>query len=124
MQSRGVITRHRESDIERTLLMSAFARIDSVAMAAAMGLVLGIGLFLATAILLIKGGPAGVPVGANLSGLGTFLSGYSVSWVGSIVGAVYAVAIGAVVGYVLSVMWNVAHFLFVGIVVLRANWFD
>ena len=36
----------------------------------------------------------------------------------------YAAAIGAVVGCVLSVMWNVTHFIFIGIVVMRASWFD
>ena len=124
LQSREIRIRRRKSDIEPTLLMSAFARIDSVAMAVAMGLVFGIGLFLATAILLIKGGGPGVPVGPNLSALVTFLPGYSVSWVGSVVGALYAAAVGAVVGCVLSVMWNVTHFIFIGIVVMRASWFD
>ncbi len=104
--------------------MSAFARIDSVAMTVAMGLVFGLGLFLATAILLINAPPPGFPVGPNLSALGTFLLGYSVSWVGSVVGALYAAAIGAVVGCVFSVIWNVTHFLFIGIVVMRASWFD
>jgi hypothetical protein len=104
--------------------MSAFARIDGVAMTVAMGLVFGIGLFLATAILLIKPPSPDFSVGPNLSTLGTFLPGYSVSWVGSVVGALYAAAIGAVVGCVLSVIWNVAHFLFIGIVVMRASWFD
>ncbi len=123
-QSREAIIRRRQSDIELTLLMSAFARMDSIAMAVAMGLIFAVGLFLATAILLIKGAGPGVPVGPNLSALGTFLPGYSVSWVGSVVGVLYAAAVGAVVGCVLSVMWNVTHFIFIGIVVMRASWFD
>lgn len=123
-ESREIVIKRKQSDAERALLMSAFARMDSVAMTTAMGVVFGVGLFLATAFLLIKGAPPGVPVGANLSALATFLPGYDVSWAGSVVGAVYAAAIGAVIGCVLSVMWNVTHFLFIGIVVMRANWFD
>lgn len=106
------------------LIKSAFARLDTVAMAAAVGLVFGVGLFLATAILLLKAPHPGFPVGPNLSELRTVLLGYSVSWIGAVVGAVYAAAIGAIIGYVLAVMWNFTHFLFVGIVATRVNWFD
>lgn len=118
------IIRHSQSDIERMVIKSAFARLDSVAMAAAVGLVLGVGLFLATAILLLKAPQPGFPVGDNLSALRTVLFGYSVSWIGAVVGAVYAAAIGAVIGYVFAVMWNFTHFLFIGIAATRVNWFD
>ena len=119
-----VIVRLKQPDMERLLLMSAFARMDGVAMAAAMAGVFALGLFLATAVLLVQGAAPGVPVGPNLSALSTFMPGYSVSWGGGLIGACYAGVIGALVGYILSVLWNLTHILFVGFAVMRANWLD
>ena len=102
----------------------AFARMDGVAMAIAMASVFALGLFLATAVLLIQGAAPGGSIGPNLGALSTFMPGFSVTWAGALVGALYAAAIGAVVGYVLSVLWNLTHILFVGFAVMRANWLD
>ena len=72
----------RRVEASRRLIMTLFARMDAVAMAIAMGVVFAVGLFLATAILLLKGVSPGMPVGGNLSALVTFLPGYEVSWWG------------------------------------------
>ena len=112
----------RRADTQRMLLTALFARIDSSAIAVAMGMVVALILFLATAILLLKGAPAGVPIGPNLLALETFLPGYDVTWTGAMLGAVYGFPVGAVVGYMLSVLWNFAHLIVIGIAVVRGNW--
>ena len=114
----------RRVEANRRLIMTLFARMDAVAMAIAMGVVFAAGLFLVTAILLLKGASPGMPVGGNLTALGTFLPGYEVSWWGAVLGSLYALVIGSIAGFLLSVLWNFTHVIFVGIAVLRGNWLD
>ncbi len=114
----------RRVEASRRLIMTLFARMDAVAMATAMGVIFAAGLFLATAILLLKGASPGVPVGGNLSTLGTFLPGYEVSWWGAVLGSLYAFVIGFIAGFLLSVLWNFTHVIFIGTAVLRGNWLD
>lgn len=91
---------------------AAFARLDVVALAAAMGCVFALGLWLATAMLLMKNTPPGIPVGPHLALLANFLPGYSVSWIGSLLGALYAFFIGGAFGAVVAAVWNVAHHIY------------
>lgn len=116
--------RRRQSDVERTILMKAFARIDGTALTVAVAVVCAVGFFLATATLLIKGAPPGIPIGPNLAAFSTFLPGYSVTWTGAAVGAGYAAVVGGVAGWVVAALWNATHFIFIGVAVLRANWLD
>lgn len=81
----------------------AFARIDPVALGLAVGLVSGLGLFLATFLLLLKGGPV---IGPTLSLLGHYLFGYKVTRIGSIVGFFEAGAVGFLLGYVTASVRN------------------
>jgi hypothetical protein len=69
-------------------------------------------LWLATAILLLRGAPPGVEIGPHLSLLGQFLPLYAVSWSGSIVGLVYGFVIGYVIGMLVGLVWNVSHVLY------------
>jgi hypothetical protein len=116
--------RRRQSDVERTIFMNAFARIDGTALTVAVAAVCAVGFFLATATLLIKGAPPGVPIGPNLAAFSTFLPRYSVTWTGAAVGAAYAAVFGGVAGWVVAALWNATHFIFIGVAVLRANWLD
>lgn len=116
--------RRRRADTQRIMLMALFARMDTVALALALGAVGALGLFLATAVLLLKGAPPGVPVGPNLAALTTFLPGYAVSWGGAFTGAFYGFLTGAAVGFILAVLWNFTHLLFIGVAVMRGNWLD
>lgn len=102
--------------------MAAFGRIDVVALAVAMGTVCALGLFVMTVALLIKGAPPGLRVGPHLSLLGIYFPGFSVSWVGAIIGAAYAWIGGAVLGFVLAVLWNLTHYLYIILVVVRDRW--
>lgn len=107
---------------DKAVLMAAFARMDVVALAVAMGTVCAIGLFLMTVSLLVKGAPTGMHIGTHLGLLGIYLPGYAVSWGGSVIGAAYAWIIGAVVGFVWGVLWNLTHYLYIMLVVVRAHW--
>ena len=84
-------------------LGQVFATYDSVALGSAVGVVAGALVFLATAILLVKGGD---PVGSNLSLLGHYLLGYEISWAGAVLGLVGAGLGGFGFGFVLALMIN------------------
>ena len=86
-----------------------FARFDPVALGAAFSVVTGLGLFLATVILLLKGGPF---VGKNLGLLGNYFFQFHVSWRGAVVGLVEAGIGGFVFGYVVAVLrnWGIAAY--------------
>jgi hypothetical protein len=53
-----------------------------------------------------------------LSALSNILPGYSVSWLGSLIGAAWAGVIGAVTGFLIAAFWNFAHFVFMGLAAL------
>ncbi len=102
---------HARSKPDRGDLIAraAFARLDVVALAVAMGCVFALGLWFATAMLLLKNTPPGVPIGPHLALLANFFPGFSVSWVGSLLGAFYAFLIGCGFGAIVAAVWNVAH---------------
>ena len=95
-----------EEALADELIEAVFARLDAVALGAAAGAVMGLGVFLATAILLLKGGPV---VGPTLSLLSQYLIGYSVSWRGALVGLIEGGIIGFVLGSLTGWSWNWMH---------------
>jgi len=101
------------------LTLSLFARFDTLAFVLASASVAAMVMFLTTATLLVSGAEPGQHIGTHLGGLGTFWPGYSVSWTGSLVGALYAGGVGALAGFALSVSWNFAHIVIVGVAALR-----
>ncbi len=86
-------------------IVRAFAPLDSVALGVAVGFVIAAGIWLATAALLLKGGPV---VGPRLSLLGEFLIGYSVTWRGAFLGAAEGGAVGFALGFAVSALRNTA----------------
>ena len=116
------MTDQNQMNADKAVLMAGFARLDVVALAVAVGAVCAIGLFLMTAILLIKGSPPGVETGTHLGLLGVYLPGYSVTWGGSIVGTLYAWIIGAFIGFIWGALWNLSHYLYILLVVIRSHW--
>jgi hypothetical protein len=73
-----------------------FAEVDPLALGGAVGVVSGISLFMMTAVLLLKGGPA---VGPNLALLRYYLPGFAVTWGGAAVGCLEAGVGGFILGY-------------------------
>jgi protoporphyrinogen oxidase len=83
-------------EAEEELIEIVFARLDPVALGVAVGMVSGLVIFFATAILVIKGGPV---VGPTLSLLRNFLYGFDVTWGGALVGLLEGGMVGFGIGY-------------------------
>ena len=84
-------------------LRLAVARLNARAWGITVGLLLGLGLFLATNILVIKGGPN---PGPHLSLLRIYLPGYRVTFLGSVIGFIYMFVIGYALGRVVGSVYN------------------
>ena len=78
-------------------------RLNVLVSGLAAGLLCGLGLAAATAILVTKGGD---PVGPHLSLLNQFFWGYSVTWTGVVIGFLYAAATGFVCGSAVALLYN------------------
>ena len=86
-----------------TIILKRLLRLNAVATGLTVGVLSGLGLFLLTIILVIKGGPV---VGPNLALLGQYFPGYTVTAVGSLVGFAYAFITGFVIGFSLAFLYN------------------
>jgi hypothetical protein len=111
-----------KTDTDKAILMTAFAKMDPVALAIALGSIWALILLLATSFLLIKGSPEGYEIGGHLELLHIYLPGYQVSWSGGLLGALYMFFIGGVTGYILAVLWNLTHYIYVVMIVIRSAW--
>ena len=76
-------------------LRSAVRRLNGRACGVAGALVLSVGLFVGTNVLVLQGGEN---VGAHLGLLRYYFPGYRVTFVGSLIGFVYAFVLGYVLG--------------------------
>ncbi|MGH9846484.1 MAG: hypothetical protein ACREEM_47915, partial [Blastocatellia bacterium] len=85
------------------LIEAAFAKLDPLALGIAIGAVIGIGLFLAAAILLLKSGESVRP---NLFLLSNYFPGFSPSWPGAFVGLAEAGSFGFVLGFIVAWLRN------------------
>jgi protoporphyrinogen oxidase len=83
-------------EVDDTYIEFVFAKLDPVALGVAVGTVSGLAIFLATAILVIKGGSV---VGPNLSLLEHYLLGFQVTWGGALVGFLEGSLVGFAIGY-------------------------
>lgn len=102
---------------EEQLVKAAFARLDLVALGAAVGALFAMLLWIATAYLLIKGAPPGQHIGVHLNLLSNFLPFYSVTWSGSLVGLIEGFAIGFFIGALLAAAWNLTHHIWLMLIV-------
>ena len=88
--------------LERMVLTRAL-RLNATVQGIVTGLVAGLGVFIATNWLVLKGGER---IGPHLSLLGQYFIGYRVSFLGSVLGFFYAFVIGYVVGYMVGRVYN------------------
>jgi hypothetical protein len=84
-------------------LQRAIRKLNERAWGIAVGLLLGVGLFLATIILVLKGGPT---TGQHLNLLGNYFPGYRVTVAGSFVGFIYAFVLGYILGRFMGFIYN------------------
>jgi len=91
----------RQDEIQA--ITKSLVRFSEQGWGLAFGSVAAFGLFFATIWLVIKGG---INVGEHLNLLGVYLPGYSVSYVGSVIGFVYAFVIGYGAGRTIASVYN------------------
>jgi hypothetical protein len=83
--------------------LNTLLRLNARAWGIAIGLLFGLGIFVATSLLLIKGGAT---VGPHLALIGQYLPGYRVSWGGALIGFVYLFVIGYAAGRIIGGVYN------------------
>lgn len=88
---------------EEELITSAVVRLNAAFLGLVAGLIFGLGLFIATNWLVLKGGPN---PGAHLILLSQYFPGYSVTFFGSLVGFIYAFFFGFIGGSIVGVVYN------------------
>jgi hypothetical protein len=82
------------------LVLVRVVRLNAVIVGLVTGLMAGLAVFVATNWLILKGGRV---VGPHLALLGQFFIGYRVTFLGSLIGFVWAFAVGFLVGA--AVVW-------------------
>jgi len=88
---------------EAEILAAHVARLRASVMAATFALLGGVGLFVATAWLLVRGGD---PVGPHLALLSNYFPGYAVTWGGAWIGLGWGALVGGVTGWSLASIYN------------------
>jgi protoporphyrinogen oxidase len=100
------------------IIAAAFADLDPPALGVAIGVVSGVGIFLMTAVLLLKDGPQ---IGPNLALLRYYLPGFTVTWKGALVGLVDAGVGGFILGSLGAWLRNWGMAAYVALVQRRAE---
>ena len=88
---------------EQRVVRRTIARIHEQGWGIAFGLVFAVGIFLATNILVFRGGEV---VGPHLGLLRYYFPGYTVTVGGSLIGAVYAFVFGYGFGRIIATLYN------------------
>jgi protoporphyrinogen oxidase len=112
---------HEETLVEEALeaaLSRVFMKLDSVAFGISIGALSGVILFLATLLLVFKGGDV---VGPTLGLLRNYFPGYSVSPTGSLLGLTYGFVSGFVGGWIFAFLRNATMFLYVASIERKAQ---
>ncbi|NNE35165.1 MAG: hypothetical protein HKN13_08020 [Rhodothermales bacterium] len=91
------------SNAKSNKVTTRVARIHAKILALVMAVLCGGALFVMTVWLVIKGGP---DAGAHLQLLGQYFIGYSVTWIGSVVGLFYGALVGGLIGWTIGLIYN------------------
>lgn len=85
------------------ILERAVLRLNANILGVVLGIIAGLGIFIATNFLILKGGEV---VGPHLALLGNFFPFYSVTFLGSIIGFGYGLLSGYVAGFIIASIYN------------------
>ena len=91
-----------EEPLEKLVVIQVM-RLNAPILGLVLGLLFGLTIFVATNILVVKGGDV---IGPHLALLGEFFWGYGVTFVGSLVGFLYGFSYGFIVGYIFARLYN------------------
>jgi len=100
------------------VIIKALAKLDGVALGIAVGLLFGLVVFLATVVLVVKGGEV---VGPNLGLLSNYFIGYEVTLQGSLIGFIYGFGSGFVLGGLIAFLRNTVISIYLHLVKLRTS---
>jgi protoporphyrinogen oxidase len=106
------------TEVFRDTLAQAFPKLDRRAFGLLLGVTVGALLFLATLILVLKGGDV---VGPNLGLLNQFFPGYSVTTLGSVVGLAYGFIVAFIGGWLFAFLRNAVVFFYMAAAHRRAE---
>jgi len=93
----------KRNDSVDEIVLTRLLQLNATVYGIVLGTVVGLGLFVITNWLVIKGGPV---VGPHLVLLSQVFIGYRVTFIGSLIGLVYGVVLGFGVGYFIAWMYN------------------
>ena len=93
---------------EEKLIKQAVLKMNGNILGFVLGIISALGLFVATNWLILKGGE---DVGQHLALLDQFFIGYSVTFLGSFIGAAYAFVAGYLSGLIIGWVYNAVIFL-------------
>ena len=85
------------------VVLTRILRLNATVQGVVSGIVAGLGVFIATNWLVLKGGDI---VGPHLSLLSQFFIGYRVTFIGSLIGFAYGFGCGFIGGYFVARMYN------------------
>jgi hypothetical protein len=109
-------------EVREEILVSAvepaLVKLDRVALGLSLGTASGVLLFLATLLLVLKGGDA---VGPNLGLLSQYFPGYRVTGAGSVLALGYGFVAGFLAGWTFALMRNALVFAFMAVMYRRAE---
>ena len=91
--------------ISDEVLIRTFARMDKLAFATAVGTVSGLAVFLASILLVLKGGDV---IGPNLQLLNQYFIGYTVTLRGAFIGLMYGFLWGFILGWLFAYLRNLS----------------
>jgi hypothetical protein len=100
------------------LIIQSLAKLDSVALGISIGTLFGLAIFVATIILIIKGGDL---VGPNLSLLSQYFIGYEVTPIGSLIGLFYGFVSGFLLGWFSSILRNLIVTIYLNVFKLKGK---
>lgn len=90
-------------DPTEQILERAVIRLNASILGIVLGIITGLGIFIATNFLILKGGEV---VGPHLSLLRNFFPFYSVTFLGSLVGFFWGLLTGYVAGFLIASVYN------------------
>ena len=90
-------------DQTEQILERAVLSLNANILGIVLGIITGLGIFIATNFLILKGGDV---VGPHLALLGNFFLGYRVTFLGSIIGFGYGLLTGYVAGFIIATIYN------------------
>lgn len=91
-------------DQTEQILERAVLRLNANILGIVLGIIAGLGIFVATNFLILKGGDV---VGPHLGLLANFFPFYRVTFFGSIIGFGYGLLTGYVAGFVIATVYNI-----------------